>query len=163
MKLLLNSIFLLGLLLSQCSTKKDIMTVGGILYSSGQPVSTAVAPETDRAVDAGTSTSNHLGNGCANLINRHNNPLWPQLAENVLAGAAHPLKKCVENMMRFTSCSLESAVHMASRNPARVLGLDDIGEIEEGRRANLISFTMQETEIKINKTYLDGTLVYRSE
>jgi N-acetylglucosamine-6-phosphate deacetylase len=188
------------------------------------------AGEITRAVDAGASMSNHLGNGCANLINRHNNPLWPQLAEdrlsvsiiadgfhltpeevqcfyrikgdgrtmlvsdavdlaglppgeyireerkllltegvvkypaeNVLAGAAHPLRKCVENMMTFTHCSLGSAIHMASRNPAGILGLEDIGEIQEGRRANLILFTMQGKEIKINKTFVDGVPVYQSE
>jgi N-acetylglucosamine-6-phosphate deacetylase len=37
-----------------------------------------------QAVDAGASASTHLGNGCANLINRHENPLWPQLAEDRL-------------------------------------------------------------------------------
>jgi N-acetylglucosamine-6-phosphate deacetylase len=36
------------------------------------------------AVDAGASMSTHLGNGCANMINRHDNPLWPQLAEDRL-------------------------------------------------------------------------------
>jgi N-acetylglucosamine-6-phosphate deacetylase len=37
-----------------------------------------------QAVDAGATLSTHLGNGCANLINRHDNPLWPQLAEDRL-------------------------------------------------------------------------------
>ncbi len=36
------------------------------------------------AVDAGASISTHLGNGCANMIHRHNNPLWPQLADDRL-------------------------------------------------------------------------------
>jgi N-acetylglucosamine-6-phosphate deacetylase len=35
-----------------------------------------------QAVDAGASVSTHLGNGLANMINRHDNPLWPQLAED---------------------------------------------------------------------------------
>ncbi len=38
-----------------------------------------------QAVDAGASLSTHLGNGCANLINRHENPLWPQLADSRLS------------------------------------------------------------------------------
>jgi N-acetylglucosamine-6-phosphate deacetylase len=37
------------------------------------------------AADAGASISTHLGNGCANMINRHHNPLWPQLSEDRLA------------------------------------------------------------------------------
>lgn len=35
-----------------------------------------------QAVDAGASMSTHLGNGCANMIDRHDNPLWPQLAND---------------------------------------------------------------------------------
>ena len=33
-----------------------------------------------RAVEAGATLSTHLGNGCANLIDRHQNPIWAQLA-----------------------------------------------------------------------------------
>lgn len=36
------------------------------------------------AIDAGASMSTHLGNGCANQINRHHNPIWPQLADDRL-------------------------------------------------------------------------------
>ncbi len=32
------------------------------------------------AVDAGATLSTHLGNGIARIISRHENPLWPQLA-----------------------------------------------------------------------------------
>ena len=34
------------------------------------------AKQIKEAADAGASMSTHLGNGCANMINRHNNPLW---------------------------------------------------------------------------------------
>ena len=37
-----------------------------------------------RAVDAGATLSTHLGNGMAPLLQRHFNPLWPQLAEDRL-------------------------------------------------------------------------------
>lgn len=37
------------------------------------------------AADNGASLSTHLGNGCANLIDRHRNPIWPQLANSLLA------------------------------------------------------------------------------
>ena len=37
-----------------------------------------------KAVDYGATISTHLGNGCANLIDRHRNPLWPQLANDLL-------------------------------------------------------------------------------
>ena len=179
------------------------------------------------ATDAGASLSTHLGNGCANMINRHNNPFWPQLAddrlsvtiiadgfhlnreelqcfykikgnsrtilvsdaldlaglepgeytrwertvlltpdvvkfpaENVLAGAASPISSCVGNMMDFTGCSLSDAIQMASTNPARLMGLSNLGEISEGKRADLILFSMEDGKMVIQQTMLAGEVVY---
>jgi N-acetylglucosamine-6-phosphate deacetylase len=190
----------------------------------------ATAEQITAAADAGAALITHLGNGCANMIHRHNNPLWPQLAEdrlsasiitdgfhlnqaevqtfykvkgdeltilvsdavdlaglppgeynrwggtvvltpdvvkfpaeNVLAGAASPISKCVGNMMRFTGCSLESAINMATRNPARLIGLDDVGEIREGKRADLILFTLDDHQMNIRQTILNGEVVYKAE
>jgi N-acetylglucosamine-6-phosphate deacetylase len=36
------------------------------------------------AIDAGAGLSTHLGNGCSTNINRHRNPIWPQLADDRL-------------------------------------------------------------------------------
>jgi N-acetylglucosamine-6-phosphate deacetylase len=44
----------------------------------------ATADEIRNAVENGAMLSTHLGNGCANLIDRHRNPLWPQLADDRL-------------------------------------------------------------------------------
>jgi len=44
----------------------------------------ASAEQINKAVDHGARLSTHLGNGCANLIDRHRNPLWPQLANDLL-------------------------------------------------------------------------------
>lgn len=38
----------------------------------------------DLAVENGARISTHLGNGCANMINRHYNPLWSQLSNDNL-------------------------------------------------------------------------------
>ena len=180
-----------------------------------------------QAVGAGASMSTHLGNGCANMINRHENPLWPQLAddrltatiiadgfhlnkdevqcfykmkgvdriilisdaldiaglppgeytreervilltpdvakypaENVLAGAVRPVSVCASNIMKFTGCSLGNALQMASTNPARSVGLNNIGEIKKGKRADLILFTIEEDNIVIQKTIIAGKVVY---
>lgn len=187
------------------------------------------ADDVKQAADAGADISTHLGNGCANTIHRHNNPLWPQLAEDrlmasiivdgfhlrpeevrtffkvkgvertvlvsdvtqlagmppgeylwdekkvvlepegvikfpaqdVLAGAASPVKRGVENIMRFTGCSLADAIHMASRNPARLNGLTDRGTLETGKRADIMLFTMdEEGNITVQKTILGGNVVY---
>lgn len=37
-----------------------------------------------QAIDNGAGLATHLGNGCAGLINRHQNPIWPQLADDRL-------------------------------------------------------------------------------
>ena len=180
-----------------------------------------------QATDAGASMSTHLGNGCANMIDRHDNPFWPQLAddritatiiadgfhlnrvevqcfykmkgveniilvsdaldlaglppgeytrgervilltpdvakfpaENCLAGAATPISTCVSNIMKFTDCSLGNAIKMASSNPARLLVLNEIGEIKQGKRADLILFTIEDGRIDIQKTVVAGKIVY---
>lgn len=80
--------------------------------------------------------------------------------ENVLAGAASPIKKCVVNMMDFTGCSLESAIRMASANPARLLNLD-VGEIMKDKRADLILFEIEDNDMLIHETYVSGESVYK--
>jgi len=187
----------------------------------------ASAETIKEAVDAGASMSTHLGNGCANEINRHHNPIWPQLAddrlvpsiiadgyhltreevqtfykvkgadriilvsdmvdlaglapgeykkgdvtllltpevvkypaENVLSGAASPIRLCVGNIMKFTGCSLNDAIRMASANPAKAVGLDNVGEIGFGKKADLIVFTIDRGKILIQKTIVSGEVVY---
>ncbi len=182
------------------------------------------------AIDEGAVIATHLGNGCANMIHRHTNPLWAQLADdrlmasiivdgfhlrpeevkvfykvkgpekiiitsdvtslagmppgeyeskgrkviltpegmikypaqNVLAGSASPITKGVGNIMKFTQCSLAEAIHMASRNPARLYDLRDRGEIIVGKKADLILFTLENYILSIKKTIIAGEVVYSS-
>lgn len=187
------------------------------------------AAQVQQATDAGASVCTHLGNGCANTIHRHDNPLWPQLADdrlaasiivdgfhlrpeevrtfykvkgpentilvsdmirlagmppgryeefdtevvvteegkimmpsqNVLAGASLLVTVGMENMMKFTQCSLADAVHMVTRNPAKLLGLTDRGEIRVGKRADLVLFTLEDGKIEITETFLAGKQVFK--
>lgn len=182
------------------------------------------------AIDAGAAIATHLGNGCANMINRHENPLWPQLADdrlmasiivdgfhlrpeevevflaakgrdmivltsdvtkfaglppgvynldgkqleltaegmvkypaqNVLAGAALPVTAGVGNIMRFAGISLADAIRLATQNPARLYGLNDRGEIEPGRRADLVLFTVEGGRLKVKETIVAGQTVYQA-
>jgi len=183
----------------------------------------------DQAVLNGARIVTHLGNGCANMINRHNNPLWSQLAnnqlmasiicdgfhlrdeeiavfykmkglektiitsdvtsfatlppgeykneegetieltkegmlrypaQNVLYGSASPISIGVTHIMNVTGCSLGEAIQMASTNPAKLYGLTDRGTIAPGKRADLILFELSDSELVINKTYVNGKLVY---
>lgn len=49
-----------------------VVSIGHTLVGEG---------EIRAAVEAGASLSTHLGNGVPNLLHRHHNPLWPQIAE----------------------------------------------------------------------------------
>jgi len=188
------------------------------------------AEQIKQAIDAGASISTHLGNGCANEIHRHHNPLWPQLADdrlmaslivdgfhltreevqvfykvkgpdktvlisdlsslagmpageyerfgrtvvvhpngmialpeqNVLAAASFLITKGIENVMRFTQCSLADAIHMATRNPALLLGLNDRGEIQPGKRADLVVFKLDQYNMTVLKTFVNGEIVYKN-
>jgi N-acetylglucosamine-6-phosphate deacetylase len=200
----------------------------GIIVAIGH--SNASADQINKAVKNGATISTHLGNGCANLIHRHNNPIWPQLANegltpsiiadghhltaeeikvfckvkgpdniiltsdviylagmapgrysflgaevllkddgmlineelNCLAGASFPLKKGVENMMKFTGCSLSDAVKMASENVARLYGLNTIGTLEKGKRTDIILFKITDNQIFIKQTILNGKTVFEN-
>jgi len=188
------------------------------------------AKDIERAIDAGAKMATHLGNGCANEINRHHNPIWPQLAddritpsiiadgfhltkeevrsfykvkgpgktilvsdaldlaglppgeytrgertllltpnvvklpkENVLAGAASPISACVGVIMDYTQCTIHDAVQMASTNPAELFSLDDLGKIEQGKRADLILFKLENNQVVVQKTFISGQEVYSKD
>jgi N-acetylglucosamine-6-phosphate deacetylase len=82
-------------------------------------------------------------------------------AQNVLYGSASPITKGVGHIMDVTGCTLADAVKMASANPAKLYGLTDRGEMETGKRADLIVFSLNDYKIDIRKTYVNGDLVYQ--
>lgn len=197
----------------------------GLVVSLGHHNGTVL--DIQNAVNAGARMATHLGNGCANQINRHHNPIWPQLSEdhikisiiadgyhltkeevrsffkvkgvdntilvsdaldlaglppgeyirgerkllltpevvkfpgeNVLAGAASPIRRCIEVMMDFTQCSIAEAIKMACSNPAKMFSLDHLGELNLGKRADLILFSKAGNKIEIQKTFVNGKQVY---
>ncbi len=58
------------------------------------------------------------------------------LSGGTLAGSVLTMDKAVANLQHFTGSSLATAVHLASRNPARMLGLPDLTRIAPGLPAN---------------------------
>jgi len=61
--------------ISRCVRQEIIVSIGHTNASASQIM---------EAADRGARLSTHLGNGCANLIDRHRNPIWPQLASDLL-------------------------------------------------------------------------------
>ncbi|WP_430973201.1 N-acetylglucosamine-6-phosphate deacetylase [Sunxiuqinia rutila] len=208
---------------SQCSRAGIVVALGH--HNAPADVVTA-------AVDRGAKIATHLGNGAANMINRHRNPFWSQLADqrfmisiicdgfhllpeeiqtfyltkgvdrtiitsdvtsyaaldpgiyktqtgetielteegmlrypaqNVLYGSASAMTKGVGHIMEVTGCTLAQAVQMASTNPAKLYGLNDRGVLEPGKRADLIVFSLNDYRIDIQKTYVEGQLVYEQK
>jgi N-acetylglucosamine-6-phosphate deacetylase len=198
----------------------------GIIAGIGHTAATS--EQITEAVDNGARLSTHLGNGCANMIHRHKNPLWAQLADdrltasviadglhllpeemqvfykvkgpdkiilisdviylsgmapgkysflgsevilndegmllnteqNCLAGASFPLKNGVENMVTLSGCSLWQAINMASSNVARILNLEERGNLSRGKRADLMLFKKEGQSLQIKNIWLNGTLVF---
>lgn len=99
------------------------------------------------AVDAGARLSTHLGNGLAATIDRHHNPLWPQLAEarlcaSFIADGHHlpaPALRAMLAAKGTARCILVSdAVAHAGLPPGRYPGIGGAPvEVLEGGRVQL--------------------------
>ncbi|HEY4381804.1 MAG TPA: N-acetylglucosamine-6-phosphate deacetylase [Acidobacteriaceae bacterium] len=57
-----------------------------------------------------------------------------------LAGSVLTMDRAVANLRRFTGASLATATRLASRNPARMAGLQVLGQIAVGHPANFNTF-----------------------
>lgn len=73
------------------------------------------------------------------------------------AGSVATFDRLVRSMVRLAGVPLTDAVKMASRTPARIMGLADRGEIAEGLRADLILF---DEAIHVSRTIVGGRSVY---
>jgi N-acetylglucosamine-6-phosphate deacetylase len=75
-------------------------------------------------------------------------------SDGVLAGSVLTLDNGVQNLMKFTGASLETAVAAASRNPAMLMGIENgWGTLEVGRSANI---TVLSPSAAVIETFLSG-------
>lgn len=72
-----------------------------------------------------------------------------------LAGGTSRLLDVVRNCVK-AGVSLADAVTMASQTPARVLGRDDVGVLQEGRRADVL---LVDKALQVERVYRRGVLV----
>jgi N-acetylglucosamine-6-phosphate deacetylase len=75
-----------------------------------------------------------------------------------LAGSTLTLERAVANMAQATGAPMEGVLPMASRTPARCLGLAAKGDIAIGRDADL---AMLDTALQVQLTMVRGKIVYR--
>ena len=82
-------------------------------------------------------------------------------ANGLLNGSRLTMDAACRNMVMHTGCSITEAFWMASRNPARMIGMDkEIGTIEPGKKANLV---FMDDAFHVKKVMLDGTFQQVSE
>ncbi len=74
-----------------------------------------------------------------------------------LSGSKLTMNVACRNLIKHTGCSMVQAFWAASRNPARVLGLEDeIGTIEKGKKANLV---FVDCDFNVEKVMLNGKFI----
>ena len=121
----------------------EYLAASGVRVAIGH---TAASPEQIRAaISAGATTSTHLGNGCANLLPRHPNFIWEQLAADELSASfivdGHHLPPAtVRAMLRAKTLSrsllVTDAIAAAGCAPGRfVLGGTTVELSYDGRVA----------------------------
>ena len=77
--------------------------------------------------------------------------------ESALAGSVASMIDLVRTMVRDVGIPLSEAVAMASRNPARQIGLEGKGEIAIGNDADLVVFS---PEFEVKQTFVAGAQIY---
>jgi len=77
----------------------------------------------------------------------------PRLPDGTLAGSVLTMDEAVRRAIADCGFDVGAAVMAASTNPARLLGLDDRGSIETGRRADLVALT---DELRVDATWVSG-------
>ncbi|MBN2007116.1 MAG: N-acetylglucosamine-6-phosphate deacetylase [Anaerolineae bacterium] len=76
-----------------------------------------------------------------------------------IAGSTTTLDQCVRNVWQLLGIPVADALRMATRNPAKVIGMkSDLGSLEAGKAANLV---VLDTALEVQATWVRGKNVYR--
>jgi len=80
------------------------------------------------------------------------------LPDGTIGGSTATMISAVSTLVNEVGVSLQEAIHMASFNPAKLIGLDNtIGSIEDGKEGNLV---ILDEKLSVKKTFVRGSLVY---
>ena len=75
------------------------------------------------------------------------------LSDGVLAGSVLTLDRAVTNLQEMTGTDLATAVRLATSNPARMTGFQDVGDVRPGCFADLNRF---DGNVRLVQTYVHG-------
>ena len=97
----------------------------GVVVSVGH--TDGKAADVHRAASAGARLATHLGNGCPQLIHRHENPIWAQMVSGALAASIicdtfhlpPDLVRVIVQMKREKTILITDATHVAGLAPGR--------------------------------------------
>jgi N-acetylglucosamine-6-phosphate deacetylase len=118
-------------LFTKTKDKEHIVLVTDGISATGMPDGTYMLGEIKVEVRDGRCTSN-----------------------GTLAGSVLTMDRGVSNLMEFTGVSLSEAVAAATRNPAKLMGIDDTwGVLNVGQKANI---TVLSPSAKVVQTFLGG-------
>ncbi len=73
------------------------------------------------------------------------------------AGSVATFDRLVRNMVQLAEVPLTDAIKMASRTPARIMGFTDRGDLEAGKRADIVFFN---DNIDVSRVIVGGRTVY---
>lgn len=80
--------------------------------------------------------------------------------DGTLIGTALGLSQLLQKLISFTGCPFDTAIRMASQNPARVLGIQsEKGALAPGKDADLV---LLEDDCSVHTTIVAGKIVFQS-
>jgi N-acetylglucosamine-6-phosphate deacetylase len=75
------------------------------------------------------------------------------MGDGTLSGSNITLLQAVQNCVRHCDVELSEAINMASKYPARLMGLEDVGEIAVGKKADLLVLS---PELALQHVFVHG-------
>ena len=131
----------------------------GLVVSMGH--TDATPGQIHRGAEAGAQLNTHLGNGCPQLIDRHQTPLWAQMAIDGLSASlicdgfhvAPDLVRVIHRVKGIDRCILiTDAVHVAGLAPGRYRLVDlEIDLLETGQVVAADRHCMAGSAVSMNR------------
>ncbi len=78
----------------------------------------------------------------------------------VRAGSTLTMDRALKNLLSYTDKPAEQLSALVSTNAARMLGLEDVGELDIAKRADLVAL---DADCRVQCTIAGGSIVYRGE